>query len=320
MVTILKHHRKKKINKNTVTPPGSKLRSTSASNKNNPSNDFAVSKKEILNKQIKKEKITDTEGMETEDPEVGIADFRQKLSAVKNKTGGGIVQQGNSHKLYTALLITGEAIAYVGNRYSPKKPGYVANGFMRLDNDALISEKLDITLTMKKRSVDNFDAHWTQEMNGSNGTYSLPWRFLVRCPKEEETLTLDGVAKWGTKIAKFLTFVEDQVAAENPGPSRNTYTFAGDITKKTGVLRAGDFSTTMDVMRKLVSAVMNGMQPAEACSHDFLLQGYYGPERSEAVSNYFKPPQSPTKTIQESEEPESSPNQDIYDMLDNSEE
>ena len=109
---------------------------------------------------------------------------------------------------------------------------------------------------MKRRSLHNFDTHWAQEINGAHGTYALPWQCLVHCPKEEETLTLDVVSKWGTKIAKFLTFVEDQAASKKPGPSRNTYTFAGDITKK-GVLRAGDFFTTMDVMRKLVTVVMD---------------------------------------------------------------
>ena len=66
----------------------------------------------------------------------------------------------SQHKVYTAILATGEVIAWVADRYKAEKPAYIRPGLSSLYDDNELKKKSGVTCIMKRRSLADPDSEW----------------------------------------------------------------------------------------------------------------------------------------------------------------
>lgn len=229
-----------------------------------------------------------------------------------------------SHKLYVAMLESGELIAYVVDRYNPSQPGFISNAMKRVKDDEKLTELTKINLFLKKRSPDNPHEHWSVAKQTSNGSYSLSWYILVRVPEEEEELTIEKGEKWGKMVAKVFTAVEAEAFAQSAtkSPYPNSYQFAGCIHTDKDAVFASDFFTTVDVMNDLIlPAAGEGATPIGVCKHEYVIERYYGADSVDSVTQLFCPAHLNRKIdAEEKKEQQTSPNQGLYDLCNSSDE
>lgn len=201
-----------------------------------------------------------------------------------------------THKLYTCVLMSGEIILYVCDRFNPKKPAFTVNSFRLLDDEEMKS-RIFVADKIKQRSKSNPASHFfhVERANARRGALELPWTFLVRKPKDGQVFTVQHANAWGARVTSYIQMVEskadegrDTSSAGSPARLlRNEYEYAGDLTEKLGTLDqayAGSFFTLEDIMYTLIMPRLPSvMTPADICSNTEIMEAYYGPRLVETA-------------------------------------
>ena len=230
-------------------------------------------------------------------------EFNKKRKVVTSPTQ----DKSTSHKVYTAILVTGEVIAWVADRYKADKPAYIKPGISSLYNDNELKKKSGVTCIMKRRSLANPDNEWGMTITPRNRTtYQLHWSFLVRLPVDGVKMDLVARQAWGNLLAKFFQMAEKKEHTETekyntspspqpgtPPPTPNEFKYGGD-SNPTGdqVLMAGNVFCRKDIMYYLIIPQFQ-MQPAQICTEEvWILEGYYG-SLAEATKFLFIQPTTP---------------------------
>ena len=212
----------------------------------------------------------------------------------------------HQHKVYTAILTTGEVIAWVVDRYKAEKPAYIRPGLSSLYDDNELKKKSGVSCIMKKRSVADPDSEWGTTISTRNGTrYQLHWSFLVRFPVDGVKMDLCARQAWGTLLAKYFQMAEKKEHKEKeknptspsqpgtPPPAPNEFKYAGDnnpIGDK--VLIAGNVFCRKEVMYYLIVPQFK-MQPGQICTEEvWILKEYFG-SLAEATKFLFIQPTTP---------------------------
>ena len=250
--------------------------------------------------------------------------MKRKLDFIKNQipTSKGADEFANCHKVYTAGLVTGEAVAWVADRFKADKPAFIRAGLNLLFNREELKQKGNIRCMIKRRSVNDPHAEWEMLAKNQKGDkYTLHWYFFVRFPEHNEETTHDQIIslsdrqQWGQKLTIFFGKAEQQASnlllrqntsdnQNSPGNNTrynlfpNKFTYAGDsnpIGDKN--LIAGSIFTVKDVMSYLIIPQFQTTS-VKICEeqNDWILDGYYGVLKCEAKSIFLQPA-SPVSNI-----------------------
>ena len=327
------------------TPPKLQIVPTTTNPKGSPPRLPVASpdKEELLQKpKVKEEKKEETSVSIGSPVKRGPADFikkkqelmkRNKASPAKTApfaigTNGSPATEDRSHKLYTALLETGEAIAWVADRYKAGKPAYTRMGINSLYANPELMAKAKISVILKKRSVADPSGEWGFAVRNRNGDeYNLSWQFLIRLPEGDEKIELEVRQKWGTQLAVFFGNAEKKEHQEkskefSPSPNfagklpPNSFSYAGEASPNSDKkFVAGYLFKKVDVMMNIIIPQFH-MTPDRVCAEDWVLHCYYGPTLAEEVKLMFLPAPSFATPDRDEDETTDNPDSDLMAAFD----
>jgi hypothetical protein len=269
------------------------------------------------------------------DEEEKFLNKKKQYLTKHNITAGKIALFGNgsktvspatedrSHKLYTAGLNTGEAIAWVVDRYKAAKPAYTRGGISSLTNNPELMARAKVSFILKTRAALDASGEWGFTVRNRKGDeYILSWQFLIRLPEKDEKIETADRQKWGKQLAVFFGNAEVKEHKEksmdfSPSPSfagqlpPNCFTYAGESNPNgDAALLAGNIFKKVDVMMNIILPQF-GRTPAEVCAEDWLLGAYFGLGLAEEVKLMYLPPPTYATPIRDEDESAEDPDSDL---------
>jgi hypothetical protein len=207
------------------------------------------------------------------------------------------------HTVVTHTLETGEAVAWVYDRYDIHKPAYIVPALRKLEMKPDLLETLEISLILKRRDAKNPVTCWSIQKQGkrsapglARNTYSLYWHAFVRFPTMDGFIPPLEVQQWGEKIAKFISLCDAKATQVHlySSPvlgSTNHFLWGGNSEKSKP---AGDYFTNQDVLGQIILQRFPQYDEKILHSDDVILSNYFGKNRLEEIRLLLTPAKTST--------------------------